>query len=100
MYLKRCLGTFPGSNNNLLLRHISNITGSVKTRNRSLTKGCKTVGQHALRLACGLRRGKARLTEALGDIADCLSAGCTMTTRKKHPNNYQLLLLAPDTGLG
>jgi len=58
---------------------------------RSLTKAAQTVQKYALQLAGGLWSHQ-RTLETLETIARCLSKGCRMNPRKKHPNTYQLLL--------
>ena len=58
---------------------------------RSLTKAAQTVQKHALHLASAFASVQ-RLTAALLTVKRCLSAGCRMHRRKKHPNTYQLLL--------
>ena len=58
---------------------------------RSLTKAAQTVQKYAMQLAGGLW-SRTRTIETLETIARCLSAGCRMNARKKHPNTYQLLL--------
>jgi Transposase DDE domain len=63
---------------------------------RSLTKAAQTVQKHALHLASAFARS-ARLADALQTLKRCLTAGCRMNPRKKHPNTYQLLLNATST---
>jgi Transposase DDE domain len=58
---------------------------------RSLTKAAQTVQKHALHLASAFRRLSALVT-AMTIVQRCLTAGCRMNRRKKHPNTYQLLL--------
>ena len=58
---------------------------------RSLTKAAQTVQKYALQLVGGLW-SQARTIETLETIARCLTKGCRMNPRKKHPNTYQLLL--------
>jgi hypothetical protein len=63
---------------------------------RSLTKAAQTVQKHALHLASTCARGK-QLADALRTIKRCLTAGCRMNPRKKHPNTYQVLLNTTST---
>lgn len=58
---------------------------------RRLTKAAQTVQKHALHLASAFRRLSALVT-AMTIVQRCLTAGCRMNRRKKHPNTYQLLL--------
>jgi hypothetical protein len=58
---------------------------------RSLTKAAQTVQQHALHLAITFA-SVHRLGRALRIVTHCLTVGCRMNRRKKHPNTYQLLL--------
>jgi hypothetical protein len=58
---------------------------------RSLTKAAQTVQQHALHLAIAFA-SVHRLGRALRIVMHCLTVGCRMNRRKKHPNTYQLLL--------
>jgi hypothetical protein len=58
---------------------------------RSLTKAAQTLRLHVMGLAKAMRQ-EARLVEEIETIARCISAGCRMNRRKKHPNTYQLLL--------
>ena len=84
----------------MLIKHWILLTSSWRRPNRSLTKACKAIGAHALSLACGFRRGKRHLIQAIEDVVLCLSASCTMNTRKRHPNTYQLLQSIPEASLG
>ena len=61
---------------------------------RSLPKAAQTVQQHALHLAIA-SASVHRLGRALSIVTHCLTVGCRMNRRKKHPNTYQLLLDAP-----
>jgi hypothetical protein len=63
---------------------------------RRLTKAAQPVQKHALHLASALARGQRR-GDALRTIQPCLTAGCRMHPRKKHPNPSQLLLNATST---
>ena len=60
---------------------------------RSLAKAAQTVQQHALHLASAFTSAQ-RLRRTLLTVKHCLTAGCRMHRRKKHPNTYQLLLQA------
>jgi hypothetical protein len=61
---------------------------------RSLTKAAQTVQKHALHMASAFCRLPALVT-AITTVKRCLTTGCRMNRRKKHPNTYQLLLEAP-----
>jgi hypothetical protein len=65
---------------------------------RSLVKAAKTVAKYALHIATSLWSRK-RTTETLETISRCLSAGCRIERRKKHPNTYQLLLAITEPAL-
>jgi hypothetical protein len=58
---------------------------------RSLTKAAQTVQKHALHVASAFGR-LTSLRTAITTVKRCLTAGCRMNRRKKHPNTYQLLL--------
>jgi hypothetical protein len=58
---------------------------------RSLPKAAQTVQKHALHVASAFCR-QPSLVMALTTVQRCLTAGCRMNRRKKHPNTYQLLL--------
>jgi hypothetical protein len=60
---------------------------------RSLTKAAQTVQKHALPLASALTSVQ-RLGRALSTVKRCLTAGCRMNRRKKHPHTSQLFLQA------
>ncbi len=65
---------------------------------RSLVKAAQTVQKYALQLASGLW-SQQRTRETLELIARCLTVGCRMNRRKKHPNTYQLLLAVAENAL-
>lgn len=58
---------------------------------RSLVKAARTVQTYALHLAIGLWNYQWTL-ETLEMITRCVTSGCRMDRRTKHPNTYQLLL--------
>ncbi len=58
---------------------------------RSLPKAAQTVRKHALHLASTLAE-LSQLCRAITTIQRCLTTGCRMNRRKKHPNTYQLLI--------
>lgn len=62
--------------------------------NRSLVKASQTVRSYAMVLANAFA-GIAELAAVLTHLAQCLSAGCRMNSRKKEPNTYQLLFGYP-----
>jgi len=59
---------------------------------RSLPKATKTVQGHALALGAAVATMPAEVGIYLTRIARCVSVGCRINRRKKHPNTYQLLL--------
>jgi hypothetical protein len=65
---------------------------------RSLVKAAKTVAKYALQIATSLW-SRERTTETLETISRCLSTGCRLDRRKKHPNTYQLLLAITEHAL-
>lgn len=56
---------------------------------RSLTKAAATVRQHWLNLALSIKQ-QARLEQALTVVVGCISSGCRIDRRNKHPNLHQL----------
>ncbi len=58
---------------------------------RSLAKAVKTVQKYALQLVSGLW-SQEYTRETLTIMSRCLTQGCRMNRRQKHPNTYQLLL--------
>ncbi len=65
---------------------------------RSLVKAAKTVAKYALQIATSLW-SRQRTIETLETISRCVSAGCRLDRRKKHPSTYQLLLAITDHAL-
>jgi hypothetical protein len=59
---------------------------------RSLPKAAQTVQGHALGLGAAVATAHAESVVYLTRIARCLSVGCRINARRKHPNTYQLLL--------
>ncbi len=66
------------------------LTSCWQNPNRSLVKASQTVRSYAMVLANAFA-GIAELVAVLTHLAQCLSAGCRMNSRKKEPNTYQLL---------
>ena len=75
----------------MLVQHWVFVVSCWAYPDRSLTKAAQTVQKHALHLASAFASVQ-RLTAALLTVTRCLTAGCRMNRRKKHPNTYQLLL--------
>ena len=75
----------------MLVQHWVFVVSCWAYPDRSLTKAAQTVQKHALHLASAFASVQ-RLTAALLTVKRCLTAGCRMNRRKKHPNTYQLLL--------
>lgn len=75
----------------MVIQHWALVVGCWKFPNRSLVKAAQVVRDHAPELASARARGD-RLTEVLSTMQQVLTRTARMTTRKKHPNTYQLLL--------
>jgi hypothetical protein len=74
-----------------IIQHWLLVVSCWRDAQRSLTKGAQTIRLHAMGLAKAMRQPE-RLEEEISSIVACITAGCRMNRRKKHPNTYQLLL--------
>lgn len=75
----------------MVVQHWALLVGCWQFPERSLVKAAQVVRDHALELASAQARPE-RLSEVLTTIQRILKRTARMTTRKKHPNTYQLLL--------
>lgn len=75
----------------LVIQHWLILTTDWAFPTRSLHKAAQTVRKHAFHLACVLS-DRERLSHAIATICRCLSAGCRLNNRRKHPGTAQLLL--------
>jgi hypothetical protein len=73
-----------------VLQHWLLLLGCWRYPNRSLVKAAQTIAAHATTLAIAFN-STLRLTEMIHQLIDCLSYGCRVNRRKKHPSAYQLL---------
>ena len=67
--------------------------------NRSLVRSAQTVQGYALALLSAVGKSPERVAELLEEIHHCLGCAGRLTTRKKKPSTYQLLLTAPNGAL-
>ena len=58
---------------------------------KSLVKASQTIRSYAPMLACAMS-GVIAISVVLEQVSSCIAAGCRMNTRRKRPNNYQLLI--------
>lgn len=75
----------------LVIQHWLILTTHWAFPTRSLHKAAQTIRKHAFHLGCALSDSK-RLSHAITTILRCLSAGCQLNSRRKHPGTAQLLL--------
>jgi hypothetical protein len=73
-----------------LMQHWLLLLGCWRYPNRSLVKAAHTIAAHATSLAIAFN-STLHLTEMIYQLIDCLSYGCRVNRRKKHPSTYQLL---------
>lgn len=74
----------------LLLQHWLLLLGAWDHPDRSWVKAAQTIRQHAWHLAARFPQGTAALLEALSVLQHCLSVGCRVNKRRKHPSAFQL----------
>lgn len=74
----------------LLLQHWLLLLGAWEHPDRSWVKAAQTIRQQAWHLAARFPQGTAALIEALGVVQRCLSVGCRVNKRRKHPSAFQL----------
>ena len=83
----------------MIVQHWVLLVGCWHQPNRSLVKAATTVQQYAMMLLGGLCNSDARLAETLAAIHRCLERAGRLTTRRKKPSTYQLLLAVPNGAL-
>ncbi len=74
----------------LLLQHWLLLLGAWDHPDRSWVKAAQTLRQHAWHLAARFPQGTVALREALAVLQRCLSVGCRVNKRRKHPSAFQL----------
>lgn len=74
----------------LLIQHWLLLLGAWNHPDRSWVKAAQTIRQHAWHLAARFPQGTAALLEALAVLQRCLSIGCRVNKRRKHPSAFQL----------
>jgi hypothetical protein len=75
----------------MVVQHWALVVGCWRYVDRSLVKAAQVVRDHAVELASARAR-LDRLSEVLETIQHVLTRTARMSSRKKHPNTYQLLL--------
>jgi hypothetical protein len=75
----------------LVIQHWLILTTDWAFPARSLHKAAQTIRKHAFHLACVLS-DREWLSHAIATISRCLSAGCRLNSRRRHPGTAQLLL--------
>ena len=76
----------------LLMQHWLLLLGAWNHPDRSWVKAAQTIRQHAWHLAARMAQGRAAFSEALGVLQQCLTLGCRVNKRRKHPSAFQLCL--------
>jgi hypothetical protein len=74
----------------VLIQHWIVLTGLWKIPERSLVKGCQMIKEQSARLASAMTDLDA-LIAVLKDISERFEYGCSLNSRKKHPNSSQQL---------
>lgn len=78
----------------MVIQHWILLSCCWQSPDRSLFKAVKTIQGHVLHIATVFQQ-VTLICQSLEAIQRCLSTGCRMNKRKKHPNTYQLLLQFP-----
>jgi hypothetical protein len=90
----RCLGERSAKLLGLVLQQWLLVLTCWQYPDRSLRQAAQTVRRYATTLALALPQAK-RLTAILRQLQTCLRVGCRITTRRRAPSTYQLLLACP-----
>ncbi len=83
----------------MIVQHWVLLVGCWHQPNRSLVRAAQTVQGYALALLSAVGKSPERVAELLEEIHRCLGCAGRLTTRKKKPSTYQLLLTAPNGAL-
>jgi len=88
---QRC--TFYAKILGMIITHWMMLTSCWQMPDRSLTKAAQAI-RVRISIIATATGSVAELTSALTKLVTILRAGCRMNSRKRHPNAYQLLLMA------
>jgi hypothetical protein len=83
----------------MIVQHWVLLVGCWHQPNRSLVRAAQTVQGYALALLSAVGKSPERVAELLEESHRCLGCAGRLTTRKKKPSTYQLLLTAPNGAL-